>query len=556
MTDNANILKKATTVFLLLMFLTPLYGAASRLDSLLNILDNALLNEKEYVQEKESHIAQLKHKLRNSSNSLEDSYFLTKSLADEYEVYQCDSALHYTLEAVRLARQTGNADWINSSLIQRAETEAKAGMFHTSQAILAGIDPDRLSYRLKNDYYMTSIDCSVYVIEYRDGYDVDSAISQKTVSLKRLSELNRQEDTYEYAIAAGFSHIENGQYDLAEKVLANHLGLVDGNSREMASIASLLSDVYRLSGDRESQLECLALSAIADVRSCVRENISLRVLAMHLFELGDIERSNAYIKKSLSDANFYNSRLRNIQVARVLPIIDNAYRLEMERHHAKLGWLLIAVSVLTCILMTVTAIVLVQIRKLSRAKEALEAANARLSQMNVDLNDINARLDLTNRNLAEANRIKELFIGTFLDICTEYIDKLKAFKRKVSKKIKTGQTADLIVMTSNVDNSPQDMKELYVSFDRAFLNIYPNFIQEFNGLLREEERYEIPDSKSLNQELRIFALIKLGITDIPKIQSFLNYSTRTIYNYRSKVKAKALDPHGDFDEKVKSLCLF
>jgi hypothetical protein len=111
-------------------------------------------------------------------------------------------------------------------------------------------------------------------------------------------------------------------------------------------------------------------------------------------------------------------------------------------------------------------------------------------------------------------------------------------------------------MTSDVDDSSQEMKDLFVSFDRAFLNIYPDFVQEFNALLREEERYVITDNKSLNQELRVFALIKLGITDIPKMQSFLNYSTRTIYNYRSKVKSKAIDSSGNFDEKVKSLCQF
>lgn len=530
--------------------------AISRLDSLLVILDESLRNEPEYVREKENHISQLKYKLRNSSYSIEEVYFLTKNIAEEYEVYQCDSALFYTSAAVLVAEESGNQDWINASLIQRAETEAKAGMFNTSISLLSRINPDDLANHLKNDYYMTSIDCYVYMIEYRDGYEIENAIECKRDCLLALLKHNTQEDTYEYAVASGFSLMENGHYDRAEKVLMNQMNVVEEGSREMASIASLLSDVYRLSGDRESQLEYLAMSAIADVRSCVRENISLRVLALHLFESGDLVRANAYIKKSLSDANFYNSRLRNIQVAKVLPIIDNAYRNEMEKQHFKLSWLLIAISVLSFILFVVALVVLLQIRRLSRAKAALEEANLQLSQMNRDLNDMNARLDITNRNLSEANRIKELFIGTFLDICTEYIDKLKAFKRKVSKKIRTGQTSDLIRMTSDVDDSSQEMKDLFVSFDRAFLNIYPDFVQEFNALLREEERYVITDNKSLNQELRVFALIKLGITDIPKMQSFLNYSTRTIYNYRSKVKSKAIDSSGNFDEKVKSLCQF
>ena len=98
------------------------------------------------------------------------------------------------------------------------------------------------------------------------------------------------------------------------------------------------------------------------------------------------------------------------------------------------------------------------------------------------------------------------------------------------------------------------MKELYANFDHAFLNIYPTFVEEFNTLLRIEERYPVMFDKSLNQELRVFALIKLGIKDINKIAVFLHYTPRTVYNYRSKIKSKALNTDEDFEEKVKLLC--
>lgn len=193
-------------------------------------------------------------------------------------------------------------------------------------------------------------------------------------------------------------------------------------------------------------------------------------------------------------------------------------------------------------------------QKLAKAQKKILEINVRLNDLNTELKKANKQQCLTNKSLTEANHLKERFISNFLEICTEYIGKLEKFKQSVHLKLKVGQTNDILRMTSSTADSTKELRELYDNFDKAFLNIYPDFVEELNKLLRPEEQYAINEDNSLNQELRIFALIRLGINDSNKMAVFLHYSLRTIYNYRSKVKSKALNQKEDFEEKVRQLC--
>ncbi|MCC8132252.1 MAG: DUF6377 domain-containing protein [Tannerellaceae bacterium] len=298
----------------------------------------------------------------------------------------------------------------------------------------------------------------------------------------------------------------------------------------------------------------LAQSAIADIKAANKENISLRFLAHLLFLDGDIQRANVYIKKSMDDANFFNGRLRNTQTSMVFPIINEAYQTERLQQQKKLMLLLAVVSLLSCILIITLGFIKRQINKLSRAQQEILQINERLNELNTDLQKANRIQKEMNTNLKEANYIKEQLIGTFLEICTEYIDKFQKFKVFVNRKIKVGQLNDILKVIGKTDNGSQELKDLYANFDKAFLAIYPDFVEEFNKLLREEEQYPIKDDQSLNHELRIFALVRLDITDSNKIATFLHYTLRTVYNYRHKVKSKAIQPDEDFEERIKQVC--
>ncbi len=536
-----------------ILFLANPVFANPTLDSLLIELDNAIKAEKEYTVQKENLLEKLKEQLRSSNLSREDKYFSYQNLAKDYEAFVCDSAIHYSVKAFTIAKEINNANWIAGSQIQLARSEAKAGLFYKAIDILNTIKRENLNRYQLADYYRAYSDAYIYWIEYQDGHEISELVEKRTLyqdSLLQILDTN----TFEYAINYGTRYIEMRDFGNAEKMLFAYLSKVQRDTREYALINSIIAYLYELKGDKEKQKEFLAISAISDIRASVKENVSLRTLAVLLFADGNIKRANGYIKKSLDDANFYNARLRNVQTSKLLPIIDKAYQLDRENQENKLRTLLIIVSVLSFILLVAIFFIAKQMKKLSKAKQQIEQINSRLNELNEALKDVNTQQKQTNISLIEANHIKEQFISSFLEICTEYIEKLDALKITVSRKIKSGQTADLLKLTSQTENSTQELKELYSNFDKAFLNIYPAFVSELNNLLRIEEQYLINKDQSLNQELRIFALIKLGIKDTNKIATFLHYTTRTVYNYRSKVKSKALDQDEDFEEKVKLIC--
>lgn len=543
------------SIFLIIGLIIAISHASAKstpkLDSLLTELDKVIDNEKEYVGRKQLFLDKLKDQM-SPSLSEDEKYHIYYSLAREYETFMCDSAILYATKALDKATTLGNKSWLYDSKIQLARSKAKAGLFSNVLELLDTIDAKELNKQQQIDFYKTYTDVYIFMIEYQDGYDVLKLKQEKEVYQDHLLKI-LEPNTYDYAISYGFYYIEKGNMEKANVILSSYYLNVKQGTKEMAGITSILSHMYDQKGEHEKRKECLAISAISDIKASVKENISLRVLAILLFNDGDVIRANKYIKKSLDDANFYNARLRNIQTSKILPIIDKVYQMDKEAQQKKQQNLLVAISILSVILLITILFIVLQMMRLKKAKKYIEEVNSRLNELNVVLQEANKQQRQTNIKLGEANLIKERFISNFLEICTEYIEKLDAFKRLVNRKIKSGQVNDLLGITSKTENTIE-LKELYANFDKAFLNIYPSFVEEFNSLLREEERYRINNDQSLNQELRIFALIKLDIKDTNKIATFLHYTPRTVYNYRSKVKSKALDYNEDLEDKLRHIC--
>lgn len=546
-------MKHVVPIIMICLFATiDFVYSKTKLDSLLIELDNTIKQENLYTDKKEEHINVIKQQLDKMSRNETEKYVLYRNLTKEYEAFICDSADLFANNALSVAIVTGNKSRIQESAIQLARVKARAGVFMTAVDILNSIDKKDLTEQQLIDYYNAYSESYIYWLEFQDGFDTDE-LTEKRQNYQDSTLQILIPGTYEYAIGYGTRYIEIKDFKNAERVLITNYPNIKPDTRDYSVYMSILAYMYEGKKDTIKQMECLAVSAISDIKAAVKENISLRTLALYLYNKGDLSRANYYIKKSMEDANFYNARLRNIQTAKVLPIIDKAYQLDREKQQKKLSILLVIVSVLSLVLIIAVYFVFRQMKKVAKAREEILQINKRLNQLNEDLKIANKQQLQTNISLTEANHIKEQFIGSFLEICTEYIDKLKAFKVTVNRKIKTGQTADILKVTSSTEDSARELKELYTNFDKAFLNIYPNFVEQFNKLLRKEEYYPETKEKSLNHELRIFALIKLGITDNNKIASFLHYSLRTIYNYRSKVKSKALVQEDDFEEKVKRI---
>ena len=222
--------------------------------------------------------------------------------------------------------------------------------------------------------------------------------------------------------------------------------------------------------NRELQRINLIKAAITDTQLSIKDHSALMNLAILLHADEGFDRAYNYIKIALEDANFYNSRYRNIFISRVFPIIEKTYLSKIEQQTRDLKIYLILVSVLAVGLFLTSLYIYKQIKIVVKTRQNLKILNTRLD---------------------EANLIKEEYVGYFLNQCSVYINKLDEYRQLIYRKLKAGQTEDLLKLVSAAPNNKKDIEELYISFDFAFLRLYSTFVEEFNALLKEEERYKV-----------------------------------------------------------------
>ena len=304
-----------------------------------------------------------------------------------------------------------------------------------------------------------------------------------------------------------------GLTDRAKNLFDEIIKTVPETDNVYARAAANMAIIKHAEGIEDEAAYYLALSAISDIKSSVKENTALQKLALYLYLQGDIDHAYQYISASLADAVFCNARLRTNEVSRLMPLIDGAYKVQLDAKQHNLMIAVIIVSLLSVGMIVAIVMILKQMRRLHQV-----------------------RLHLRN-----ANSIKDEYIGHFLELCSIYIDRLDNFCKVVVRKITAGQAEELVKLTKSSKFAEDQHKLFYENFDSAFLHIYPTFIDEFNALLQPEERIEVKEPGKLTTELRIFAFLRMGVDDSAKVARFLHYSVNTIYEYRNKVKNKAID---------------
>jgi type II secretory pathway pseudopilin PulG len=290
------------------------------------------------------------------------------------------------------------------------------------------------------------------------------------------------------------------------------------------------------------------------------DQASLLQLADILNNEGQLERSYKYIRFTWDCNNRFNTRMRSWQITPILNVIENNYQKAVD-HNTKVLWTsVVVVSVLALLLLGVLLFLHRRNRQLDAARQALktsndelEGANRMLATQTEELSTLNAQLSALNAQLSESNQVKEEYIGRFMSLCSQYIDKLDDYRKMVNKKMKNKELEELYRLSKSSELKERELDELLQNFDSVFLHLYPNFVDEFNALLQPELRFQKKDDNRLVTEIRIFALIRLGIEDSSKIAEFLHYSVNTIYNYRARIKNGALDNRESFERRVKML---
>lgn len=307
---------------------------------------------------------------------------------------------------------------------------------------------------------------------------------------------------------------------------------------------------YQRLGNIDKQKENLLISSIADLQASVREYVSLRQLAVLLFQEGDIENAHEFLQIAMDDAQKCNARLRILEINDIFPIVNAAFVKKIQEQKMQQRVSIEIISLLVLFLLAAIWRIWKQMKKTSEAHRETKEANNQLKRLNAELVDFNKRLTEANHAIAENSKIKEEYIAQFMNQCSLYIEKIDAYRKSLNKLLSAGKIDDLKKVLKSTDLMDDELKAFYRNFDATFLKLFPTFVTDFNKLLISEGQIVLKKEGQLNTELRVFALIRLGITDSVKIAQFLRYSVTTIYNYRTKTRNKALGNRNELEKRV------
>lgn len=533
---------------------------------LLATLDSILVQTGELASQKELKIAQLKKKLSNAAN-FEEEFWINKMLYDESFVFNADSAMKYVDRNIQIATELKKKDWQDEWLINRSFMFAATGLLKEAGEVLEKVDSTSLSDGLKLSYYYQRS----YLYSHLGQYMGD----QKQVNNKYYNEfenankhmlaLVRPKDPLYWWCVASCNELspEDSLFSALENVvLSSH-----HNTRLDAMNAYGLSNMYKRLGDKEKTMIYLIYSAMADLRVCNRDIASLQELSSLLYDAGDIDRAYAYMNYCLKAALLYPNRVRIINISTELDKIYANYQQRDIRWRNSLQNYLYVVTFFSIILVLALIGLYRQMKKLRKSRTELDSANhslnqhvVELSQMhkqlalaNQELQNLNELLRSANQKLQESNDVKEEYIGYVFSICSNYISKLDEYRKNINRKLKTGQFEEARQLTDNSSLTQNELKDFYANFDAIFLRVYPDFVADLNSLLRPEEQILLKDASELNTEVRIYALVRLGINDSVKIADFLHCSPQTVYNHRLRMRNKAIIPKDKFAEAVRLL---
>ncbi|CDD97660.1 regulatory protein SusR [Bacteroides intestinalis CAG:315] len=537
-------------LFMFILATTNAHAGTSGNELLLGELDQLLKERITYVRKKENKINYLKQ-LSSSEASVDKKYDIISRLIEEYSNFQSDSAFQYIEQNRLLAGSLESKDKLLENRFQYIFLCAQAGLLNEAQHALLELEdqyPD-MNMSQKAEYNKQYERLYMNLRELAQNSHLEEEYRRQELKYSRIIcglVPRESKDFYYYSFKQNYAE---GNLEEAKKDIASYYQLIDSASNEAARALYHLSLIYKIEKDELNEEQSLICSVMADIKSAVKQNRSLRLLAQIRNDKGDIRRAYRYLDISLQDANFYNTRLRNSQIAEAIPIIQKEYQLQRDKQALYL-WAGIVISTFFLLLILGIALYLRKKRKdLSVARSQLLSINDKLNRINCEVQEKNEELQSLTSNLMESDRVKEKYIGHFLKLCSMYILKIGDYQKLVNRKIKSGQIEELYKLNSSTQYLLKESKDFYSQFDEAFLQIYPSFVKELNALLKEDQQYTLKEGEFLNAELRICALIRLGIKDSSQIAEFMGYNPVTVYTYRTKVKSRAKDKN-NFDQEI------
>ncbi|MCI1779989.1 MAG: DUF6377 domain-containing protein [Bacteroidales bacterium] len=525
---------------------------ASSPEDLIKTLDESINARNMFVDIKGKKISMLCNLASKKNYTESERYNLNLSIIDEYYPFSFDSTLLYLKKNLAIASKLKNKYKTDETLLKMCFLYVTSGNYMEAKDIIQNqIDTSALGKELLYDYYKTLHRFARELIQYSKSEEVLKKNRQKIVYYREKMKEMLPVDSNEYLELLREEAFSKENFQKADSLLNIILSRVDYNSHDYAIYAYKKSLVREALKDKKGQIEWLARSANMDMRLAVMDYASLCTLAIILVNQGDVDRAFKYIQLSLKDALFYNAKLRPWQVAETMPFIEKEYENKRNAQAKRIKSNFLLINILTIILLISFIYIIIHYLKLKKAQKQLKDLNEKSMRYYSDLKKMNEGLKNLNEDVTEANKVKEQYIALYLSILSAHIDKLRDYMNYVKKCLKYNKTDELEQMLRNSSSIlEKEVDDFYKTFDSSFLTLYPNFVDEFNSLLNEgADLTEIKKGEMLNTELRIFALIRLGIKDSSTIASLLRYSVNTIYNYRAKVKNFAKD-RNHFEDQI------
>ena len=536
----------------LLLIATTCSASKQSNQALYHTLDSLIANYNQLTAEKERRVTNIKDGVRGIKLSPEQQYDLNQRLYDEYVAYKFDSAFYYIEKNVNALSASADHDRFAASAVRMAHILAVTGLFDRARRLLDKVNPDSISDQQKIAYYTQQSELNLYRSEMAEFTNYFYDYIKRAQYYRQLVMQIAPKDSYDYVFNRATYICEAGDTEEAIRILEAYLNKTEQGTRIYSIITSTLAFFYQNKGVSEKQEYYLLLSAISDERSAIRENNSLRSLSELLMDRGNYDDAYRYLLQAISEAKFYGSRIRLMQVGRMAPQILQLYDAERTRTQQRTSLLLMVISIISIILAGIIVYTLILYRK-------KHAAGLKIIEMNKMLASHSEEIESVNTQMKEANRIKEEYIGRFLELSSQLISDSEQRLKQLNRLARERKLEELYAELKTMEPVNKGIRKFHSHFDTAFLNIYPNFISEVNNLLNPECRFDVEQDgtpvKHLSTELRVLALIRLDITDNQEIADILRSSITTIYTYRSKIKARAINKES-FEDDVRKIATY
>ena len=510
---------------------------------LLDELDGYVGARDVYVAQKRAEMDALGKLARSTRDPLR-RYELEMNIAREYFAFSFDSTQLYLKHCQELALDgLKDRDLYNEASVQLGHLYAKAGSYlEASQLLYGDIDTTTFSPSLMAEYMWVLYDFSKDLAG-NSGMVERLSIPPDSFFRPRLYAL-LPKDSDRWRSALRDDLMEQGRLASADSVNRLLLSTVKPEDREFAIFAFFESEIENLKGNQAERMAWLIRSAECDIVNAVKDYASLTMVAQNILSV-DVDRSFRYLRIAQEDAVLYNAKLRPWQISRFLMEVEDAYALRQDRQGKASLVTSILLAILVLVLALTTHFLIARSRKLSRMQKALESSNIQLAEANEELS-------VLNRRISKADKLKESYIMDFLQGLSEQVALIRSEDNRFRNLLKQGKSDQLFRELAISERSEKARENFYRKFDETFLALYPDFVEQFNALLQPEARIDPPQGR-LTTELRIFALIRLGVDDSKKIATMLDYSVSTIYNYKVSVKNAALGERDKFEERVKMI---